>query len=156
MSYGVITEKMGIKGEHEKEELICNAIEDAQNMMLSTVNIDGTSTSHSYKMPFSAVHVIVPNDKKELAIQTGLEAGASGVTIMQAQGFGLTNMEQMYNRFHHENTDVNLMFIVPTKKVEAIIRNVMDKLDIVGEGAGIAYSHPIENLKGISLKSEDL
>jgi hypothetical protein len=75
---------------------------------------------------------------------------------MQAQGFGLTNMEQMYNRFHHENTDVNLMFIVPTRKVEAIIRNVMDKLDIVGEGAGIAYSHPIENLKGISLKSEDL
>jgi nitrogen regulatory protein PII len=156
MAYGVITEKIGVKGEHEKEQLICSALEDAQNMGLSTINIDGTSKSYSYKMAFSAVHIIVPKDRKEEALQAGMEAGATGVTVMEAHGFGLGAMENFYNRLHHENTDANLMFIVPAKKVEAIIRNVMKKLDIVGEGAGIAYSHPIENLKGISLKSEDL
>ncbi len=160
MSYGVITEKMGIKGEHEKEkehlDEIRHALEDAQNMGLSTVNIDGTNKSHSYKMPFSAVHVIVPKERKEEAIRAGMQAGATGVTIMEAHGFGLKEMENLYNRLNHENTDVNVMFIVPTRKVESIIRNVMDKLDIVGEGAGIAYSHPIENLKGISMRSEDL
>ncbi len=160
MSYGVITEKMGIKGEHEKEEKhiqeIRNAFEDAQNMGLSTVNIDGTTQKYSYKMPFSAVHVIVPKEKKQLVIESGMEAGATGVTIMEAQGFGLKEKENFYNRLYTESTDVNVMFIVPTKKVEKIIRNVMDRLDLIGEGAGIIYSNPIENLKGISLSKEDL
>jgi len=160
MTYGVITEKMGIKGEHEKEaehlREIRSAFEDAQNMGLSTVNIDGTSQNYSYKMPFSAVHVIVPQERKQEAIEAGMEAGATGVTIMEAHGFGLKEMDHFYNRLHNENTDLNIMFIVPTKKVESIIRNVMDKLDLVGEGKGIVYSHLIENLKGISLRKEDL
>ncbi len=160
MSYGVITKKMGVKGKHEREkeqlEEIRHAIEDAHNMSLSTINIDGTSQRHSYLMPFSAVHVIVPKERKEDAIHAGMEAGATGVTIMEAHGFGLNEMENFYNRLKHENTDVNVIFIVPARKVENIIKNVMDKLDIVGEGAGIAYSHPIENLKGISMRSDDL
>ena len=160
MSYGVIAEKMGIKGEHEKErkqlEDIRHALEDAHNIGLTTVNIDGTNKRHSYAMPFSAVHVIIPKERKEEAVLAGLEAGATGVTIYEAQGFGLKQVENIYNRLHSENSDLDIMFIVQTRKVEAIIKNVMDKLDIVGEGAGIAYTHPIENLKGLSLRSEDL
>ena len=160
MAYGVITEKMGIKGEREKERQkmldIRHALEDAHDMGLTTVNIDGTSKRHSYVMPFAAVHVIVPKERKEEAVLAGMEAGATGVTIYEAHGFGLKEMENLYNRLHAQNSDLDVMFIVPARKVETIVKNVMDKLDIVGEGAGIAYSHPIENLKGLSLRSEDL
>ncbi len=49
-------------------------------------------------------------------------------------------------------TDVNLMFIVPSKKIDLIIYNVIHKLAIVGKRDGLSYSH----LKGLSIKSSDL
>jgi len=159
MAYGVMTEKIGIKGEHEKEEIhldeLRHAIEDANDMGLSTVYIDGEQR-HSSSMTFSAVHVIVPHDKEEAALLAAKSAGARGVTIMNAHGMGLDEMDNFYNRLHSDGTDSNLMFVVRTRHVDKIIREVMDKLDITGAGDGIAYAYPISHVKGIRLKSSDL
>ncbi|PHQ65806.1 MAG: permease [Sulfurimonas sp.] len=160
MLYGIITDRMGVKGEHEIEELhmdeLRQAIEHANDMGLSTVQIHGTGQRHSYKMPFSAVHIIVPRKNQDKALIAARDAGAGGVTIMDAHGMGLTEMDNFYNRLHSDSTDVNLMFIVPTKKVDNIIFSVMHKLDIVGRGDGISYSYPISHLKGLTIKSSDL
>lgn len=160
MSYGVIAEKIGIKGEHELEfrklQEFRHAMEDANNMGLATVNVHGTSKRHSYAMAFSAVHVIVPNAKKEEVLLAAREAGATGVTMMDAHGIGLEEMHNFYNRLESEATDVNLMFIVPTKKVDAIIYKIMHQLNLIDGEEGIAYSYPVTNLKGLSLKAEDL
>ena len=160
MLYGLATESMGIKGEHELQEMnldqLRHALEDANNMELSTVHVHGTDKRHSYKMPFSAVHVIVPKKNQDRALIAAKEAGASGVTITEAHGMGLAEMDNFYNRLHSEPTDVNLMFIVPSKKVDDIIYAVMHKLDIVGKGDGLSYSYPISHLKGLTIKSADL
>ena len=160
MLYGIITEKIGVKGIHEKEQLhldeLRHAIEDVHNMNLSTINIQGTDKRHSYEMPFSAVHVIVPSSKEEKALLAARDSGARGVTITKAHGMGLEKMENFYNRLHEGETDSNLMFITQTKNVENIIKAIVNELDITGEGAGIAYSHPISNLKGLTLKLNDL
>jgi len=160
MAYGVMTERMGVKGEHEKEEIhldeLRHALEDAENMGLSTVNVHGTDKRHSYKMQFSAVHVIVPHDIEEDAIRAAKLAGATGVTIMTAHGMGLSEMDNFYNRLQSDSTDSNLMFITPTKKVDKMIYTIMHALDIVGDGDGISYSYPIHNLKGLTLKADDL
>jgi len=159
MLYGIITERIGVKGEHEKEEIhldeLRHAIEDANDMGLSTVYIDGEQR-HSSSMTFSAVHVIVPHDKEEAALLAAKSAGARGVTIMNAHGMGLDEMDNFYNRLHSNGTDSNLMFVVRTRHVDKIIREVMDKLDITGNGDGIAYAYPISHVKGIRLKSSDL
>jgi len=160
MLYGVITEKMGVKGQHELEEQhieeLRHALVDAQDMGLSTVKVYGTDKRHSYRMAFSAVHVIVPTAREDEALLAAREAGARGVTIMPAHGMGLDEMDNFYNRLHSDATDSNLMFITPSKKVDGIIREVLDKLDITGGGDGIAYSYPISHLKGLTLKSSDL
>ena len=160
MAYGVITERIGVKGQHELEEIhieeLRHALEDAQDMGLSTVYVDGADKRHSSSMTFSAVHVIVPHDREEDALLAAKDAGARGVTIMQAHGMGLEEMNNFYNRLHSEATDANLMFVVRTRNVDKIIREVMDKLDITGEGDGIAYAYPISHVKGLRLKSSDL
>ena len=160
MAYGVITEKMGVMGDHEKEELqlseLRHAIEDAENMGLSTVRVHGTDKRHSYKMPFSAVHVIVPRKNKEKAILAAKDAGANGVTIMDVHGMGLSEMDNFYNRLDSEPADVNLMFVVPSKKVDAIVSKVVKNLDMVGEGDGISYAYPVTHIKGIRLRTHDL
>ena len=160
MLYGIITERMGVKGEHEKELIhqdeLRHAIEDAHNMGLSTINVQGTDRRHSYDMAFSAVHVIVPHKDEEQALMAARDAGARGVTIMKAHGMGLEKMENFYNRLHEGETDSNLMFITQTSNVDKIIKKIIDELDITGEGAGITYSYPISHLKGLSLKLHDL
>ena len=160
MLYGIATESMGIKGEQELQEIkldeLRHALEDVNDMGLSTVNVHGTDKRHSYEIPFAAVHVIVPMSKEDEAIEAAKNAGARGVTIMHAHGMGLEQMEIFYNRLHSEATDVNLMFITPTNKVDEIIHKVMHDLDLTGEGAGIAYSYPITHLKGLTLKLSDL
>lgn len=160
MLYGVITDKIGVKGEHELEKIhmdeLRNALEAANDMALSTVKIYETEKNHSYKMPFSAVHIIVPSERKNEALLAAKEAGAHGVTIMTAHGMGLDEMENFYNKLENDFTDVNLMLIVPTKEVSHIIQSVMHKLDIIGDGDGITFSYPILNVKGLTLKSSDL
>ncbi len=163
MLYGIITDKMGVKGQRELEEIhmseLRNALEDADDMSLSTIRvhgIDGEDKRHSYKMPFSAVHIIVPNERKDKALIAAKKAGARGVTIMQAHGMGLKEMDNFYNRLESKATDVNLMFIVPTRRVKKIIFKIMHDLDIIDEGEGISYSYPISHLKGLTLKTKDL
>ena len=160
MLYGVITDRLGVKGIHEKEEEhiaeLRHAIEDANNMGLTTVNIEGTDQRHSYEMRFSSVHIIVPHRKKDRALIAAKEAGATGVTIMDAHGMGLEEMTNFYNRLEADNTDANLMFLIPSRDVDEVIKHVMHELDIIGEGAGIAYAYPVTHLKGISLKSEHI
>ncbi len=160
MAYGVITERMGVKGELEKEEMHINelrhALEHAEDMGLSTVNIAGTDKRHSYKMQFSAVHVIVPFDQELQALASARKAGAHGVTIMTAHGMGLDEMDNFHRRLHSDSTDANLMFITPTKNVDNIVKKIVHDLDITGEGSGITYSYPISHLKGLTLKMSDL
>ena len=160
MLYGIITESMGVRGEHEKQKLtideVRHALEDVNNMELSTVNILGTDKTHSYAMQFSAVHVIVPTDKEEIALIAARDAGARGVTIMQAHGLGLEKMENFYNRLNSDATDSNLMFITQTKNVDKIIKQIIASLDITGEGSGLTFSYPISHIKGLRLKLDDL
>lgn len=160
MLYGVITEKMGIKGETEKEEIQLNelrhALEDVNNMELSTVTVNDTNSRHSYLMNFSAVHVIVPQDKQEEALIAARDAGARGVTIMGAHGMGLEHMENFYTRLHSDATDANLMFITQTKNVDKIIREIITRLDITGQGRGLTFAYPVSHIKGLRLKLDDL
>jgi len=160
MTYGIIVDKIGIKGHQEILDIklgeLRYALADANNMRLSTVNIHETERRHSYRAQFSAVHVIIPKEQEEKALLIAKEAGATGVTITEAHGMGLKEMTNFYNRLHSENTDVNLMFITLNKKVDKIIKKIMQELDIIGEGEGIAYSYPISHLKGLTLKIDDL
>jgi len=160
MLYGVITDRMGVMGEHEREDLqlseFRHAIEDAENMGLSTVRVHGTDKRHSYKMAFSAVHIIIPRKNKEKALLAAKDAGATGVTIMDAHGMGLQEMDNFYHRLENEPSDVNLMFVVPSRKVDAIVSKVVKALDIVGNGDGISYAYPVTHLKGLRLRTEDI
>ncbi|ADN08104.1 DUF1538 domain-containing protein [Sulfurimonas autotrophica] len=160
MLYGIITEKMGVKGESEKEEIQLNelrhALEDVNNMELSTVTVSDTNSRHSYLMSFSAVHVIVPQNKQEEALIAARDAGGRGVTIMSAHGMGLEHMENFYDRLHSDATDANLMFITQTKNVDKIIKEIITKLDITGDGRGLTFAYPVSHIKGLRLKLGDL
>ena len=157
MLYGVLTEKLGIKSDTEIEaaNMFKGAIADAENMSLSTINIDATEQRHSLEMSFSAVIVIVPQDKKEDAIHAAADAGASGVTILDGYGMGLNEMTNFY-RMSYEANDSILLFILPSNMVDLVIKNIIHRLHITTTGDGIAFAFPISHMKGISLRQQDI
>jgi nitrogen regulatory protein PII len=157
MLYGVIIEKMGIKSNSqiEKEELLHDALIDVENMELSTVNIDGSTVRHSLALQFSAVVIIVPIEKKADAISAAHNAGASGVTVLNADGMGLEGMANFY-RTSFEAKDVLLLFLLPQHLVNDVVKSVMHSLHITTTGKGVAFAFPLSHMKGISLSKEDI
>ncbi len=163
LSYGIIIEKLHIKGDtdiaKEDEELVTSKIhgslEGVDDMSLSTINLDATDLRHSMSLNFSAVIVIVPMGKEDDALHAAKEAGASGVTILNASGMGLAELDNFY-RHKPEETDKLLLFIVPSIIVDRIIREIIKKLHITTSGDGIAFTVPISHMKGISMRQEDL
>ncbi|MGA1939536.1 DUF1538 domain-containing protein [Arcobacter sp. YIC-310] len=157
MLYGIITEKIGVKSdtEIEKEELLKDALIDAENMDLATVNIDGSSVRHSLDLEFSAVVIIVPVDKKLDAISAAHKAGASGVTVLRADGIGLEEMANFY-RTNFEANDTLLLFLLPKYLVNEVIKSIIHSLHITTTGKGIAFAFPLTHMKGISLSKEDI
>ncbi len=155
MLYGVVTEKIGVKSntQIEIEELLRDNIEDAENMDLSTVNIDGSKIRHSLSLQFSAVVLIIPEDKKGDAIAAAQKAGATGVTVLKANGIGLEGMSNIY-RTSFEASDVLLLFLLPQYLVNSVIKAVIHELHITTSGKGVAFAFPLSHMKGISLSKE--
>jgi len=157
MLYGIITEKLGVKSDTEIEtaNILRDALIDAENMDLATVNIDGSDRRHSLPMDFSAVVIIVPIDKKVDAIQAANKAGAPGVTVLKADGIGLGQMANYY-RSSFEANDVLLLFLLPRSLVNPVIKSVIHTLHLTSTGKGVAFAFPLTHMKGISLSRHDI
>ncbi len=163
MVYGIIVERFHVKSDSQiaKEDIkeerskIHGSLEGVDDMSLSTINLDATELRHSMKLQFSAVIIIVPNGKEDDALHAAKEAGASGVTILNASGMGLAELDNFY-RHKPEESDKLLLFIVPTQIVDNIIKEIIRTLHITSSGDGIAFCVPISHMKGISLRQEDL
>ena len=157
MIYGILTEKFGVKSdtEIEEEELLKDTLVDAENMDLATVNIDGSHVRHSLSLEFSAVVIIVPVDKKLDAISAAHKAGASGVTVLRADGIGLEEMDNFF-RTSFEANDTLLLFLLPKYLVNEVIKSIIHSLHITTSGKGVAFAFPLTHMKGISLSKEDI
>jgi len=123
----------------------------------TSIKLNNFSFSNSSKLTnllnieFSSLVIIVPNDTKLDALHAAKEAGANSVTMLNASGMGLEEMDNIY-RFTPEEKDTLLLFIVPSNKVENILNNVVKKLSLNEKGNGIAFCTPIDKMQGISLK----
>jgi len=157
MAYGILIEKLEVKSDTqiEKENLLHDNIIDADNMSLATVKIDGTSTRHSFELEFSAVVIIVPNERRFDAIEAAKNVGASGVTVIPAEGIGFENMTNIYRRSFEHNESL-LLFLLPEYLVNDVVKSIIHSLDLTTTGRGVAFAFPLTHMKGISLSKEDI
>lgn len=123
-----------------------------------SVIIDGEHLPNLAKelnLSFNALVVIVPKDKKEMAVEAARNAGASGVTMLDAEGMGLSQFDNLY-RVNHEASDTLLLFILPNHMVNGILEAIIHRLHINSKSDGVAFTFPIQQLNGISLRQKDV
>jgi nitrogen regulatory protein PII len=155
MIYGIAAEKIGIRSDSQIEasNALKGVLTGVEDMRLATVNVGAKEQAHSLLLPFSAIMAIVPEHKKDDALIAAREAGASGVTVMSAEGMGLSEMDKLY-RTPREYNELALLFVVPEHIVENVMKNLIHHLHITTTGNGIAFSFPLNHMKGISLKED--
>lgn len=166
MLYGIIIERAGVKSDTEIE-----AEQDGGTQVLQSdlrnpfshvsehsVMVDGKhepTLASELNLSFSVLVVIVPKDKKEIAVEAAKGAGASGVTILDAEGMGLSKFDNLF-RVNHEISDTLLLFILPDHMIKGTLDAIIQRLHINSEEDGIAFTFPINQLNGISLRQTDL
>ncbi len=156
MLYGLYTERFGVKSDSDIEALHeVKEVSELDDFRMAHVNVDATEKMHALDLNFSAVVVIVPQDKKDDAIDAARDAGATGVTHFRAHGMGLGEMDNIY-RISQEANDEVLLFILPEMLVEKVLQGIIHRLHITSTGDGIAFAAPISHMKGISLRQEHI
>lgn len=171
MLYGVLTEKMGVRTDSQREKMAqagASALSGKQVDMgvqnpfryvsEHSVIVDGKHEPELAKqlnLSFSALVVIVPKDKKEMALEAAKAAGASGVTMLDAEGMGLSKFDNLF-RVNHEASDTLMLYILPDHMVNDILLAITTRLHINSSEDGIAFTLPINQLNGISLRQKDI
>lgn len=161
MLYGIIATKLGVKSDTQIEKPILTP-SDINNPFTHTnghaIIVNGTTRPHlaeELNISFSALVVITPKDKKELAVEAAKGAGASGVTILDAEGMGLSKFDNLF-RVNHEISDSVLFFILPNNMINDVLQAIIYRLHINNGEDGIAFTLPINQLNGISLRQSDV
>ena len=103
-------------------------------------------------MKFSIIVAIVAEELEEKAIESAKQAGAGGVTILNAKGMGLKEKKIFGGLATLERKESILLFIVPTNFSFHLLKEMNKDLDLDGNGHGIVFSLPLEHLKGIPLE----
>ncbi len=160
MVYGIIIDRTGVESDTAKR--IATSPQDISNPFTRnyehSIKVDGVSEpglAQKLQLSFSALVLIIPKDKKEIAVETAKSAGASGVTMIDAEGMGLSKFDNLF-RVNHEVSDALLIFILPDTMINDVLQAVLQRIHINDDDDGIAFTVPINKLNGISLRQADL
>jgi len=100
---------------------------------------------------FELIIAIVNPGYSGVAMEAAREKGAGGGTILKGRGASNALAEQKYNRVIEEEKEV--VYIIALKeRVDAILDNIYEKVNMREAGNGIAYSMPVERVVGIPEK----
>ncbi len=161
MIYGVAIDRFKVRTDTQIDEQYKTA-KDVENPFRPKIGhsviVDGKplpELADELDLHFSALVLIVPKDKKELAVESAKNAGASGVTILDAEGMGLSKFDNLF-RVNHEISDTVLIFLLPNHMINGVLEAIIHRLHINSTEDGIAFTFPINQLNGISLRQVDV
>jgi len=102
-------------------------------------------------MRFSALIAVLPDDLEEQAIATAKEAGAGGVTIMDARGIG-AEARKTFLGMTYEGSQSVLMWVLEKRTALGVLKAVSRELGLEDDPRGVAFTVDIAHLAGIGRK----
>lgn len=101
------------------------------------------------KSVFSLIITIVNRGFSDEVMDAARDAGAKGGTIMYAHGAGLHEAETFFGISIHPEKEIVLVLATNETRPE-IMRNIVKRVGMDTEGAGITFSLPVTNVEGIA------
>jgi len=102
-------------------------------------------------MKFAALVAILAEDLEEQAIDSAKNAGAGGVTILDARGIG-TKEKKTFFGLTYEGSQSVLLFVLEKKLSVRVLKQMTRDLDLNSHSKGVVFTLPLEHIAGIDLQ----
>ncbi|MCL4757835.1 MAG: transcriptional regulator [Rhodocyclaceae bacterium] len=99
-------------------------------------------------MKFSVLVAILAEDLEEKAIDAARRAGAGGVTILDGRGIGAQEKKTFFG-LTYEGSQSVLVFVLEKKLSLAVMKAIVNELDLRKESRGVVFTIPLEHIAGI-------
>lgn len=99
-------------------------------------------------MKFAALVAILADDLEEQAIESAREAGAGGVTILDARGIGTREKETFFGLPYEDSQSV-LLFVLEQELSARVLERLTRDLELDTHSKGVVFTLPLEHVAGI-------
>ena len=106
-------------------------------------------------MRFKVIIAMVEDSHQEMVINAAKEAGATGVTILNARGEGIHEQKSFFGLHMEQQRDV-LLFIVEDFHANPIMDAIYKAGEFQKKGRGMAFSWTIDRAVGTESQMEVL
>ena len=102
-------------------------------------------------MKFSVLVAILAEDLEEKAVDIAREAGAGGITIMDARGVGIEEKKTFFG-LTYEGSQSVLLMVMEKKTSLAVLKALTQQLDLANSSKGVTFTIPLEHIAGIDMQ----
>ncbi|PTD96154.1 P-II family nitrogen regulator [Pseudothauera lacus] len=99
-------------------------------------------------MKFAVLVAILADDLEEKALEIAREAGAAGVTILDARGIGAQEKKTFFG-LTYEGSQSVLVFVLEKKLSLTVLKKLTEQLNLRTESKGVVFTLPLEHIAGI-------
>lgn len=101
-------------------------------------------------MKFAVLVAILAEDLEEKAIDSAKQAGAGGVTILDARGMGSKEKKTFFG-LTYEGSQSVLIFVLEKKLSVTVLKQITRDLDLTSNSKGVVFTIPLEHIAGIDV-----
>jgi hypothetical protein len=102
-------------------------------------------------MKFAVLVAILAEDLEERAIDIAKNAGAGGVTLLDARGIGAKEKKTFFG-LTYEGSQTVLICILEKKLSLAVMKALTRDLDLVKHSKGVVFTVPLDHIAGIDTR----
>ncbi len=102
-------------------------------------------------MKFAVLIAILAEDLEEKAIDAAKQAGAGGVTILDARGIAAREKRSFFG-LTYEGSQSVLLFVLEKKLSLQVMKAISEELKLREDSRGVVFTVPLEHLAGIDLQ----
>ena len=99
-------------------------------------------------MKFAVLVAILADDLEERALDVARQAGAAGVTILDARGIGAQEKKTFFG-LTYEGSQSVLVFVLEKKLSLTVLKRLTVELDLKNDSRGVVFTLPLEHIAGI-------
>jgi nitrogen regulatory protein PII len=99
-------------------------------------------------MKFALLVAIIAEELEEKAIDVAKEAGAAGMTILNARGIGVEERKTFFG-LTYQGSQTVLVCVLEKKLSLVVMKALTDDLELKTHSKGVVFTVPLEHLAGI-------
>lgn len=102
-------------------------------------------------MKFAALILIIAEDMEERAIEVAKQAGAGGMTLVNARGIGASEKKTFFG-LTYQGSQTLMICILERKLALTVMKALTEELELKKHSKGVVFTVPLEHIAGMDTR----